>query len=142
MNGEILMERLLYCDEAMERLPLELQVTLPLPGIADRTVECWYYRLDCGGSDVKLYSPARHAVWNADTMTILCMEAMEPALLGSGADVLTPAHRQREDAYLNGPLTAFLGQDTRDGVAESWLGAAPEALRAWLRDAIKEEYDV
>lgn len=139
MNGEEFMERLLGCDQAMDHIPLELQATLPLPcGGGERAVACWYYRLDSRGGEVKVWSPALRVVWDADTMTVVGREELRPALLGSGGDILDPAHRRREDAYLNGPLTDYLAGGGTEGAADAWLAAAPAALRPWLREAMKE----
>lgn len=139
MNGEELMEQLLSCDQAMDHIPLELQATLPLPCAGgERRVVCWYYRLDSRGGEVNIWSPALRVVWDADALSVVSKEERQPALLGSGQDVLDPAHRRREDAYLNGPLTDYLARGAAEGVAESWLSAAPSALRPWLQEAMKE----
>lgn len=139
MNGIDFMEQLLNCDQAMDHIPLELQATLPLPCAGgDRMVACWYYRLDSLGGDVKVYSPALRVIWDADTMSIVSTQTLLPALLGSGQDVLVPAHRKREDAYLSGPLTDYLTKGCADGIVDSWLEAAPSALRPWLRNDLKE----
>ncbi len=141
MNGEEFMERLLDCDQAMDHIPLELQATLPLP-CGEHRVVCWYYRLDSRGGGVKVWSPALRVVWNADSMSVVSKEELRPALLGSGGDILDPAHRRREDAYLNGPLTDYLVRGSAEGAVESWLAAAPAALCPWLQEDLKEvRYD-
>ncbi len=143
MNGEDLMEQLLNCDQAMEHIPLELQATVPLPWAGEgRAVACWYYRLDSHSGDVKIYSPALRVIWDADKMAVVHTQTLQPVLLGSGQDVLGPAHRQREDAYLNGPLTDYLTRGAADGVADSWLAAAPSALRPWLWEALRQVHYV
>lgn len=142
MNGAEWMENLLSCEQARRNIPLALQATAPLPGRhGAHTVECWYYRLECQHDGPKVYSPERYALWNADTMEILSMASMEPVCLGSGADLLTEAHRRREDAFLDGPFTDFLNSAgvMQAQIADSWLEAAPQAMRRWLENALKED---
>lgn len=142
MKGTEWMENLLGCDQARENIPLALQATLPLPGRKGaHTAECWYYRLECHGDGPLIYSPARYVLWNADTLEILSTASLVPVPLGSGADVLTETHRRREDAFLDGPFTDFLSgaNPQREAITKDWLAAAPQAMRQWLYNALKEE---
>ena len=67
------------------------------------------------------------------------MASMAPVCLGSGADVLTEAHRRQEDAFLDGPFTDFLNDGSVAEITDRWLSAAPQAMRRWLENAVKEE---
>lgn len=143
MNGTEWMEKLLTCDSARQRIPLELQATLPLPGRQGaHSAECWYYRMECRSAGPLIYSPERYVLWDIQTMTILKLDVMSPKCLGSGADVLTRAHREKEDAFLNGVFTEFLqnGESMMKlgEVTNNWLAAAPQEMREWLRNILKE----
>ncbi len=142
MNGAEWMERLLNCEQARKQIPLGLQATLALPGRkGGHTAECWYYRMDVGADGLQVYSPERYALWDVRTMKMLAGRTMTASLLGSGADLLTKAHREREDTFLNGLLTSFLNGRAIDQAetTDAWLAAAPQALRSWLEDELKGE---
>lgn len=138
MNGEMLMEKLLNCEETRRRIPLELQATLPLPCAGEgHTVVCWYYRLDSRGG-MRIYSPALRVQWDADELSIVHMQTLPMEELGSAMDLLDKAQREREDAYLNGPLTEYLTKGHADNLESAWLDAAPSSLRPWLNKALEE----
>lgn len=142
MNGAEWMEQLLECEPARRRIPLGLQATLPLPGRkGGHSAECWYYRLECRPDGVRLYSPERYVLWDVRTMEIRKMESMEPVCLGAGTDLLTRAHREKEDAYLNGVLSDYLSDGKAAAeeheVIDRWLEAAPQEMREWLSNALK-----
>ena len=140
MKGTEWMENLLGCEAARRNIPLGFQATPPLPGRRGaHTAECWYYRLECQSDGPQVYSPERYVLWNTETMEILSMASMAPVCLGSGADVLTEAHRRQEDAFLDGPFTDFLNDGSAAEITDRWLGAAPQAMRRWLENAVKEE---
>lgn len=142
MSGIEWMNNLLKCEQARRKLPLGLQATLPLPGRrGENTVECWYYRLDSSSGEPTLYSPERYVLWEAKAMKMLDMKSLQPTLLGSGADLLTRTHREKEDAFLEGALTDFLNGSivNQDEMAGAWLNAAPQAMKQWLYEAIQEE---
>lgn len=142
MNGMLWTDNLLRCEQARRNLPLELQATLPLPGRrGEHTVECWYYRLDSRSGEPKLCSPERYVLWDVRAMEMLDMKRLLPTPLGSGADLLTKAQREQEDAFLKGPLTDFLNGRVveQNEITSAWLAAAPQAMKQWLHEAIKEE---
>lgn len=140
MNGSEWMENLLGCEQTRQNIPLAFQVTLPLPGRhGAHTAECWYYRLECQSDGPQLYSPERYVLWNIETMEIVSMTSMLPVHLGSGKDVLTETYRRQEDAFLDGPFTDFLNNGSVADVTRHWLAAAPQAMRPWLENALKEE---
>jgi len=142
VNGVEWLEKMQHSEAARANIPLELQVTLPLPGKnGTRTAECWYYRLELQPDGPYVFSPERYVLWDVDAMDILAMQAMPPQPLGSGMDVLTKAHREREDAYLNVAFTEFLNGGESDRVRDEgeWIAAAPQAMREWLSKELKEE---
>lgn len=142
MNGVEWMERLMDCPQARRRIPLELQMTIPLPGRrAEHTVECWYYRLETDpAGNVNLDSPELYVLWDSRTMEILNMESMKPERLGSGKDLLTREHREKEDAFLNGAFTTYLetGAVQAEEALKEWLEAAPQEMREWFQHFVKE----
>lgn len=143
MNGLTWMDKLLKCEQARKNLPLELQATIPLPGRrGEHTAECWYYRLECQPSGLKIYSPERYVLWNVKTMEIQEMKCMEAVLLGSGADLMTKMHREQEDVFLKGPFTDFLNGESaeQDEITSAWLAAMPQEMRQWIRKALKEAF--
>lgn len=144
MNGTEWMEELLACKAARQHIPLGLEATLPLPGRrGEHSAECWYYRMECHPDGPRIYSPERYVLWDVRTMDILALDTMTPECLGSGADVLTRAHREKEDAFLNGTFTDYLksgeGAIELAAMTNDWLAAAPQGMREWLRGALRKE---
>lgn len=139
MNGAELMQKLLECDQARSRIPLQLQATLPLVGRRGKgTAECWYYRLTCGQAGVTVDSPARYVLWDIRKLEILEIKALEPTPLGDAQELLTREHREKEDACLAGMTEELLEGELEKAQLDAWLEAAPGLMREWLKNDIKE----
>lgn len=142
MNGIEWLNKMLNNEQARENIPLELQATLPLPKKNEHgKVKCWYYRIENQPDGIQIFSPERYVIWDITTMQILSAEVMRPQPLGSGIDILTKAHRELEDKYLSGTFTEFLNGAKMDYecVVDEWIACAPQALRQWLSESLKEE---
>ena len=139
MNGAELMQQLMQCDQARRSIPLQLQVTLPLPGRRGRgTAECWYYHLACDGTGVELCSPACYVLWDTARLEILDLRRMEASPLGDAREMLNREQRAREDAYLDSISQEEIEGEMQEGRLEQWLAAMPGGMRSWLERDIKE----
>ena len=138
MNGEKLMQSLISNEQARGNIPLQLQMSLPLPIEGNKgAVRCWYYRVSNTPSGVQVYTPARCVIWDVREMRIREMNTLTAEVAGEGSDILTRDHREAEDAYLK-KLGAWMSSDdaAMTEIREHFLAAAPRALRAWYEKII------